>query len=124
MLKKKVEVIDADKQLRKEKRKKEFKRKVNNVVYWINENKEFLIIAIPAGVTLVNGSFKLIRSISRNVALVQEKRIKDLRIYDHSMGKYLELKRPLTQEDMKTVLARRDNGEKLSNVLMDMQLLK
>ena len=55
---------------------------------------------------------------------MQEKKIKDLKIYDRSMGKYLDLKRPLNQNDMKIVLERRDNGERLSNILMDMNLLK
>lgn len=120
----KVEVIDADKQFRKEKRKKEFKRKVNETLYWIKENKEVLIIIIPAAVTITKWGLRVVNSVSRNVALVQEKKIKDLKIYDRSMGKYLDLKRPLTQNDMKIILDRRDNGERLSNILMDMNLLK
>lgn len=116
--------IDADKQFRKEKRKKEFKRKVNETLYWIKENKEVLILVIPAAVTVTKWSLRVVNSVSRNVALVQEKKIKDLKIYDRSMGKYLDLKRPLTQNDMKIILDRRDNGERLSNILMDMNLLK
>lgn len=116
--------IDADKQFRKEKRKKEFKRKVNEALYWIKENKEVLIIVIPAAVTVTKWSLRVVNSLSRNIALMQEKKIKDLKIYDRSMGKYLDLKRPLNQNDMKIVLERRDNGEKLSNILIDMDLLK
>ena len=124
MFNKKPKVIDADKQFRREKRKKEFKRKINEALYWIKENKEVLIIVIPAAVTVTKWSLRVVNSVSRNVALLQEKRIKDLKIYDRSMGKYLDLKRPLTQDDMKVVLDRRDNGERLSNILMDMNLLK
>ena len=120
----KVEVIDADKQFRKEKRKKEFKRKVNEALYWINENKEVLVIVIPAALTIAKMGTSLVKSLLKIVELSQEKKIKDLKIYDRSMGKYLDLKRPLTQKDMKIVLERRENGEKLSNILMDMNLLK
>lgn len=120
----KVEVIDADKQFRREQRKKEFKRKVDETINWVRENKEVLVLIIPAAVTITKGSLRVVNSISRNVALMQEKRIKDLKIYDRSLGRYLDLKRPLTQNDMKTVLERKDNGEKLSNILMDMNLLK
>lgn len=66
----------------------------------------------------------LVKSLLKIVELSQEKKIKDLKIYDRSMGKYLDLKRPLTQKDMKIVLERRENGEKLSNILMGMNLLK
>lgn len=124
MLNRKTKTIDADRQLRREKRKKEFKRKINNTLYWIKENKEVLILVIPAAVTVTKWSLRVVNSVSRNVALLQEKRIKDLKIYDRSMGKYLDLKRPLNQNDMKIVLERRDNGERLSNILMDMNLLK
>ena len=116
--------IDADKQFRKEQRKKEFKRKVNEALDWIKDNKEVLVIVIPAALALTKEGVKVIKYLSKNVALIQEKRIKDLKIYDRSMGRYLDLKRPLNQNDMKIVLERRDNGEKLSNILMDLGLLK
>ena len=127
MKKVEAEVIDVkslEKKVKKERFKRKVKEKVQNTIYWINENKEFLIIVVPAASAILGGGFKVIRSISRNVALAQEKRIKDMRIYDRSMGKYIELKRPLKNADMKTILERRENGEKLSNILMDLKLIK
>lgn len=119
-----VDVNSLEKELKKQQFKRKVKEKIQNTVYWINENKEFLIIVVPAASAILGGGFKVIRSISRNIALSQEKRIKDMRIYDRSMGKYIELKRPLKNADMKTILERRENGEKLSNILMDLKLIK
>lgn len=119
-----VDVNSLEKELKKQQFKRKVKEKIQNTVYWINENKEFLIIVVPAASAILGGGFKCIRSISRNIALSQEKRIKDMRIYDRSMGKYIELKRPLKNADMKTILERRENGEKLSNILMDLKLIK
>lgn len=127
MKKVKAEVINSKSFERKAKRerfKRKVKEKIQETIYWINDNKEFLIIAIPAASAVLTGGFKVIKAISRNIALAQEKRIKDMRIYDRSMGKYIELKRPLNNSDMKTILERRENGEKLSSILMDLKLVK
>ena len=127
MKKVKAEVINSKSFERKAKRerfKRKVKEKIQETIYWINDNKEFLIIVIPAASAVLTGGFKVIKSISRNIALAQEKKIKDMRIYDRSMGKYVELKRPLNNSDMKTILERRENGEKLSNILMDLKLVK
>lgn len=119
-----VEVKTKSKKQKFEELKRRAKNKFNYCLNWISYNKEALIIIIPATITVFKGTTKVIRTVSRNIALKQEKRIKDTRIYDRSMGKYIELKRALKNSDMKTILERRDNGEKLSNILMDMDLIK
>ena len=127
MKKVEAEVINTksfERKCKREQFKRKVKAKIQEVIYWIDENKEFLIIVIPAASAILTGGFKVIKSLSRNVALAQEKRIKDMRIYDRSMGKYVELKRPLKNSDMKTILERRENGEKLSSILMDLNLIK
>lgn len=122
-----VEVIDP-KDFERRCKRENFKRKVKESIHktfvWIVDNKEFLVIAIPAIATVVKGTSKIVTKISNNIAIEQEKKIKASRIYDRSLGKYVELKRPLKNSDMKTILERRDDGEKLSNILMDMDLVK
>ena len=115
---------DMEKEIRKAQRKREIRNKINDAMNWLNHNKEVLVIVIPAGIAVFNGSIKLGRSISRNIALRQEKQIKELKIYDRSLGRYIDLKRPLKQSDMKTILERKENGERLANILMDMNLMK
>lgn len=97
--------------------KTEIKRKVSNACQWINNNKETLSVVVPVVCLVMKNGTTLIK-------LKQERDLKEKTIYDRSLGKYLKLKRPLKNADMKAILARRDNGEKLSNILMDMNLLK
>lgn len=122
-----VEVIDV-KDFERRCKRENFKRKVKNSIHktfvWIVDNKEFLVIAIPAVATVVKGTSKIVTKISNNIAIAQEKKIKSMRVYDRSLGKYIELKRPLKNSDMKVILERRDEGERLSNILMDMNLVK
>lgn len=100
------------------------KEKVHDTYVWLDDNKEYLIVIIPAVMTVVEGGLRLSKSISRNIANKQEQKMKDMYIYDRSLGKYVELKKPLSNSDMKTILDRRENGEKLSNILIDLNLIK
>lgn len=104
--------------------KEKVKEKFYRTIYWINDNKEFLIVIIPAALTVFKGTTKVFRSVSRHIELSKEKKMKENFIYDRSLGRYVELRRPLKNSDMKTILERKDNGEKLSNILMDMNLIK
>lgn len=119
-----INLKDLEKEKRRNERKQEFERKVREVGQWVSNNKDVLLITLPvAGVVLKNGT-KLVKGIHRSSILRQEKNMKERMIFDRSLGKYLELKRPLKNADMKAILARRDNGEKLSSILLDMNLLK
>lgn len=104
--------------------KRKVKEKVHNTVVWMEDNKEMLIIVVPAAASVVGGLFKLAKSVSHNVSVKQEQRYKDTHIYDRSLGRYVELKRPLSNKDMQVILDRKDNGEKLSSILMDLNLIK
>lgn len=106
------------------KKKKKFKEKCAKTLIFVKENYDVLIIVIPAATAITGGLLKLGQKIFRNIAITRDKRIKDTRIYDRSLGKYLELKRPLNNNDFKQILARKENGEKLSYILMDLKLIK
>ena len=123
-MKKTVDICDFKKEADKRERKEWFYKKLNNTVNWVQNNKEALIIIIPIVGAGVSGSTKVIKGISRHIALNKEKRLKELFIYDRSLGKYLELKKPLTNSQLKTILNRKENGEKLSIILQNMNLLK
>lgn len=109
-------------------KRNDFKRKAKrafwNATYWLKDNYDVLLLVVPAGVFVVRSGVKVTKLISHNIALSQERKVKDLRIYDRSLGKYLELKRPLKNNDMKTILERKENGEKLSSILMDLNLIR
>lgn len=120
----KIDPKDYEKRIKKEQFKRRIKEKIDNGFRWVNDNKELLIVIIPAAVAITKGGFKVAKSISRNIALSQEKKMKDRFIYDRSLGRYVELRRPLKNRDMQIILERKDRGEKLSTILLDLDLIK
>ena len=119
-----IDIDDFKKEEKRRERKERFNKKVNITANWIRNNKETLAIVIPVVGVSIKGTAKIIKGISKNVALSQEKQLKEKFIYDRSLGKYLELKKPLTNAQMKSILERKDNGEKLSSILRTENLLK
>lgn len=119
-----VDIKDFRKEEKKRERKEKFQRNINNGLLWIENNKEILSIAIPAVVVTVKGGTKVVNGISKNVKLHQEKLDRERRIYDRSLGKHIYLKRPLKNAELKTILERKEDGEKLTSILMDMNLIK
>ncbi len=119
-----VNMEDFKKEKRKRERKERVTNGVNKIANWCDKNKETLAIALPVLGAGITGTTKIVKSISRNAALKQEKKLKERFVYDRSLGKYLELKKPLNNHQLKTILERKDNGEKLSTILQSMKLLK
>ena len=119
-----VNFDDFRKEAKKRERKEWFNKKLNDTTNWIKENKETLAIAAPVVIAGLSGSTKLIKGISKHVALDKEKQLKERFVYDRSLGKYLELKKPMTNDQLKKVLERKENGEKLGSILQNMNLLK
>ena len=119
-----IDINEFKKEEKRRERKERFNEKLNITANWIRNNKEILAIVIPVVGVSIKGTAKIIKGISKNVALSQEKQLKEKFIYDRSLGKYLELKKPLTNAQMTSILERKDNGEKLGGILQNMNLLK
>lgn len=119
-----VDINDFKKEQKKRERKEWFNNKLNNTANWIRNNKETLAVVIPVVIAGASGTTKIVKGISKNIALKQEKELKEKFIYDRSLGRYLELKKPLSSTQLKTILERKENGEKLSSILTNMNLLK
>lgn len=99
--------------------KEKIKEKLNNAAKWIDDNRELLIAYVPvalAGITLTSRCVKS-RTQRRSAKLEQ------LKIYDHSIGSYLYLRRPLTNEE-KVILANRPVGMSVTNILDTLGVLK
>lgn len=111
------------KKLKREK-KEWFNDKLNKTTKWIGDNKETIAVVAPVVIAGVSGSTKIVKGISKHAALNKEKQLKERFIYDRSLGKYLELKKPLNNSQLKTILDRKENGEKLGVILQNMNLLK
>lgn len=119
-----ININDFKKEQKRRERKEWFNKKVNETAQWVGNNKEALAIIIPVVGVGIKGIAKIIKGVSRNAALKQERYLKENFIYDRSLGRHLELKKPLSNEQMKSILERKENGERLASILQNMNLLK
>lgn len=115
-------------QIRKECKRRERRQKIEDSLGWlsglIRDNKELAIIGIPAVVAITKSITSAIgKTVSAN-ATKKEIQFKERTIYDRSLGRYVELKRPLTPTEALVIEERRARGEKLHEILNDMRLLK
>lgn len=100
---------------RKEAKRRQFKEKLNQKFQkgkeWIVRNKEAVIVLTPI---VIKGA----------VNLHKEEQLKDLYCYDRSLGHYWKLKRELTNKEWLEIDQRKKNGERLSDILDELKVLK
>lgn len=99
----------------------EAKMKAKEIGRWVADNKEIVIVAVPAGVALIKLAYN---GINKAIQHHDEKVLKDRRIYDRSIGRYLTLRRPLTSSEQLELTRRKENGENTAWILNDMDLLR
>lgn len=100
------------------------KEKVSNGWNWIQNNRDQLVWIVPAAVATVSSTAKVISSAVRHHAVNKEIRFHERTIYDRSLGRYVELRRPLSNTEALLIEERRRNGEGLTAILDSMKLLK
>lgn len=98
-------------------------RKFEATKQWCEENKELAIALIPVGLVLVKGVGNTIHSIDRKIDQKKEQDLQDLYVYDHSLGMYHKLRRPLKPSEKIEIDRRRQNGESKIQILSSMRLL-
>lgn len=114
---------------RKELKRRELKEKIkgkasktyNRMKDFCANNKE---IVIPIAITLATGAVKLSKMAMKSRNLSKEERIKEEYCYDRSLGHYWALRRPLSNKEWLEIDSRKKNGERLSDVLSEMKVLK
>lgn len=99
------------------------KRKFDATVQWCEENKELALAMIPVGVLVAKGIGNTIRSVDRKIDMKHEQDLQDLYVYDHSLGMYHKLRRPLKPSEKIEIDRRRQNGESKIQILSSMGLL-
>ena len=117
----KVEIIDFTKERRRQERKEKFHQKVEYAFNWAYANKEVLMIATPIVVGAVAAGTKFI---GKQITLHKEQNLKDLYCYDRSLGHYWRLKRELTNSEWVEIDQRKQNGERLADILDELKVLK
>ena len=116
--------LDEDGVLRPE----TFGRKVKNAskeaIKWAKDNWEIVtVIGIPVVGGMVKGIGYVTKQISKHKTINQQQELKDLYIYDRSLGMYCKLRKKLTPSQALEVERRKQSGEKLVSILNDMRML-
>lgn len=114
-------VEDLEKAKKKAQRREWVKNKVNAATCWFYNNKEMIIILGPVVVGAIGTGVKVL---SRNVSMKKEKDLKDLYCYDRSLGHYWTLRRKLTNAEWVEIDKRKNNGERLADILSELKVLK
>ena len=114
---------------KKESRRREIVEKVKNRasnayqkarIFCIN-NKE---VVVPVAITLATGTVKVTKQLLKARNIKEDERIKEEYCYDRSLGHYWALRRPLSNKEWLEIDSRKQNGERLADILSDMRVLK
>lgn len=110
---------------RKEQKKREFKEKIiskiNSRRDFIVRNKEIIITLTPV---VIGGITTVSKVVNKRINLRKEENLKDLYCYDRSLGHYWKLRRELTNDEWLEIDKRKKNGERLSDILDELKVLK
>lgn len=98
--------------------------KVRNTIDYVKEDPRKAMEAIGVVTLITGGLTKGVRAINKGRAIREERHHRDLEIYDHSNGQYLELKRKLKKEDIDRLNNLKRKGLRTSEALSRMNLLK
>ena len=98
--------------------------KVRNTVNYVKEDPKRAMEAIGVVTLITGGLTKGVRAINKGRAIREERHHRDLEIYDHSNGQYLELKRKNKKEDIDRLNNLKRKGLRTSEALSRMNLLK
>ena len=101
--------------------KETIKAKFNSAVSWCKENKEVLVVVVPVAGATIAGVTKLGKQL---VSTHKVNEYQNKVIYDRSLGHYWDLNRKLSNQEYLAIEQRRKNGERLSDILNDMKVLK
>lgn len=112
---------EVRKQIEKAQRKQRVKEKFNNAIRWMSDNKEIVVFVGPAILGSITG---ITRMLIRQGRLRKEKNLKNLYCYDRSLGHYWKLKRELTNPEWVAIDKRKQNGERLGDILDELKVLK
>lgn len=101
--------------------KRETKEKIIRAGKWYWEHKE---VTLPVTVAVIGFATKGIGKLSHELAMRREVDLRDLRSWDPRAGEWFDLTRKLTNAEKVLIDARVSAGERKSEVLRDLGVLK
>lgn len=100
------------------------KTKAREIYEWYRSNPEEAAALASIGIVSLTAVGRTAKYVDRKIALKKEQDLKDLYVYDRSLGIYHELRRKLKPSEVRQIDARRANGESMTQILSSMRLLK
>ncbi len=100
------------------------KAKIHETYIWCCEHREETAFIATTGIAAIGAINKMARRIDHKMDLHKEQQLKDLYVYDRSLGIYHELRRKLKPSEALEIDRRRANGESMARILSNMRLLK
>ena len=91
---------------------------------WFVEDHKAQIAAVAAATPVVAGTImQIARMVSQQDRLKKAKDLKELYCYDRSLGHYWKLRRELTNDEWLAIDARKRSGERLADILKELNVL-
>lgn len=95
-----------------------------NKAKWFVEDHKAQIAAVAAATPVVVGTImQIARMVSQQDRLKKAKDLKELYCYDRSLGHYWKLRRELTNDEWLAIDARKKSGERLADILKELNVL-
>ena len=95
-----------------------------NKAKWFVEDHKAQIAAVAAATPVVVGTImQIARMVSQQDRLKKAKDLKELYCYDRSLGHYWKLRRELTTDEWLAIDARKRSGERLADILKELNVL-
>ena len=118
-------MVVSFKDFKDEEKRRELKAKVKAKLQkgkdWVVKYKDEIATITPI---VIGGIATVAKVVNRRINLRKQERLHDLYCYDRSLGHYWRLKRELSNNEWLEIDRRKKNGERLSDVLSDMKVLK
>lgn len=97
------------------------KNKLQDVGDWFNKNKETILVLTPI---VIGGMTTVVKVVGKRINLRKQESVKNLYCYDRSLGHYWALRRELSNKEWLEIDKRKKNGERLSDILEELKVLK
>lgn len=95
--------------------------KIQNGREWVGQNMGLMIKFAP--IVMVSAA-TITGVVGKQINLREKKLLKELYCYDRSLGHYWKLRRALTNSEWLTIDSRKNNGERLADILADLKVLR
>lgn len=117
----KIYVVPDPNETKFQRFKREAKAKCQEFGDWFNRNKEAVLILTPV---VIGGVTTVCKVVGKRISLHKEEAVKNLYCYDRSLGHYWRLRRELSNKEWLEIDQRKKNGERLSDILAELKVLK